>query len=70
VAGEDAALPPQVRAALSALGPPAGVKRVALGTRQVHRTRKKLGGDGADTQDTHHQGDIQQRLAHRLLLSY
>ncbi len=62
--GASMGLRPEVRAALPALGPPAGVQGVALRTRQVHGARKKLSHDGAETQNAHHQGDIQQRLAH------
>ena len=57
-------LRPEVGAAVTALRSPAGVERVALRTRQVHRARKELRADGADAQDTHQERDVQQGLAH------
>jgi len=63
-AGKAVGLRPEVRTALAALGPPPGVERVALGTREIHRARKKLSDDSAETQNAHYQGDVQQRLVH------
>jgi hypothetical protein len=37
---------------------------VALGTREIHRARKKLSDDSTETQNAYHHGEVQQRLAH------